>query len=124
MGYTTNFKGYFKLDKPLTINLYEKLMELHEQRHSYETHPSIWCQWIPTPDGDAIIWDGGEKFYSYAAWLEYIIEKHLKPNNYVLNGRVFFRGERMYDCGYITVKDNKTELQYLEMPEDYISRKN
>jgi len=32
-----------------------------------ECQPGLWCQWIPSDDGTAIEWDGGEKFYEYVA---------------------------------------------------------
>ena len=65
--------------------------------------PGLWCQWIPSEDGTAIEWDGGEKFYDYVEWLEYLIEHFLAPWGYVLNGRVDWEGE---DRGAIFVKNN------------------
>ncbi len=53
--------------------------------------PDLWCHWIPTEDGTAIVQDGGDKFYSYTDWLVYLIEHFLKPWGYILNGSV--RGE-------------------------------
>lgn len=68
--------------------------------------PGLWCQWIPGPDGDTIIWDGGEKFYSYVEWLRYLIDHFLKPWGYVLNGEVQWQGEESSDNGTIFVKEN------------------
>ena len=34
--------------------------------------PGLWCQWII--EDNEIIWDGGEKFYNYIEWIEYLIE--------------------------------------------------
>lgn len=68
--------------------------------------PSLWCQWIPTNDGDGIVWDGGEKFYEYVEWLEYIIEMYLKPWGYTLNGEVEWFGEDPDDRGKILVDNN------------------
>lgn len=70
------------------------------------TQPSLWLQWVPTQDGNGIEWDGGEKFYEYVEWLEYLIVKILAPKGYVLNGTVDWQGERDEDKGTITVKDN------------------
>lgn len=36
--------------------------------------PGLWCLWVPTEDGRAIVWNGGDKFYSYTDWLEYLIK--------------------------------------------------
>lgn len=75
------------------------------------TQPSLWCQWVPTDDGNAIEWDGGEKFYEYVAWLEYLIEKILEPRGYVLNGSVKWAGEDPRDLGVIDVRDNRVSTR-------------
>jgi hypothetical protein len=72
-----------------------------------KTQPGLWCQWVPTKDGMYIQWDGGEKFYSYLEWLEYIIEKVLEPRGYILNGIVEWQGEESSDFGQIKVENNK-----------------
>lgn len=71
------------------------------------TQPSLWCQWRPSDDGWFIQWDGGEKFYNYVEWLEYLIKKVLAPNGYVLNGSISWSGEEQGDTGTIEVVDNK-----------------
>lgn len=68
--------------------------------------PSLWCQWIPSEDGKSIKWDGGEKFYHYVEWIEYIVEHFLKPWGYKLNGTVKWQGAYETDTGTITVTDN------------------
>ena len=68
--------------------------------------PGLWCQWIPTENGDEIIWDSGEKFYNYTEWLEYIINHFLKPWGYTLNGQVLWQGEDINDRGLLIVKNN------------------
>ena len=143
MGYTTEFKGQFKLDKPLSVADLNFLKKFNETRRmarnlpeeygvqgefyvdgsgsfgqdreksviDYNTPPStqpgLWCQWVPTEDGEAIEWDGGEKFYNYVEWIKYLIDKILKPRGYVLNGSVRWRGEDFDDDGTIIVEDNE-----------------
>jgi hypothetical protein len=75
------------------------------------TQPGLWCQWCPTKDGTEIKWDGGEKFYAYIPWLEYIIKNFLKPNKYKLNGEVTWQGEESSDFGKIIVKNNKVTIK-------------
>jgi hypothetical protein len=82
------------------------------------TQPTLWCQWVMNEEvwihdggtraeaGTQISWDGGEKFYCYVKWLEYIIKNFLIPWGYKLNGKVKYQGERDGDKGTITVKDN------------------
>jgi hypothetical protein len=75
-----------------------------------KTQPSLWCQWTPTKDKKYLQWDQNEKFYEYIKWLQYIIDKILKPKKYKLNGMVSWRGEHFDDTGTITVKNNKITI--------------
>ena len=70
------------------------------------TQPSLWCKWIPNDEGTAIEWDGGEKFYDYIPWIEYLIENILAPRGYVLNGDIKWEGEDSDDFGIIRIEDN------------------
>ena len=156
MGYTTEFKGHFNLDKPLTreqaaylrkfsntrrmrrsAGAAEQLPDptreavglpiglegeyfvggggLMGQEHDASiaeyndpprSQPGLWCHWTVTEDGQGIEWDGGEKFYCYTEWLEYLIAAFLKPWGLSLNGKVNWQGEEIGDIGTITVKDN------------------
>jgi hypothetical protein len=69
------------------------------------TQPGLWCQWTPTEEGDALVWDGGEKFYNYVGWLQYLII-WLKERGYEVNGKVRWAGESSGDSGVILVKNN------------------
>jgi hypothetical protein len=72
--------------------------------------PGLWCQWVPTSDGNGITWDGGEKFYDYQEWLQYLIDHFLEPWGYTLNGDVKWQGEQGDDAGVIRVTDNKIKI--------------
>lgn len=147
MGYTTDFKGGFEINKPLREELKNYLTKFSETRRMKrklddkfgvegefyvdgggyagqdresniidynlppKTQPGLWCQWIPNEDGTEIVWDGGEKFYKYVEWLEYIIKNFLEPEGYVLNGEVDFQGEYYNDNGVIVVTDNKVKIE-------------
>lgn len=41
--------------------------------------PGLWCGWRASDDGSAIRWDGVEKFYYYAEWLQYLVDHFLRP---------------------------------------------
>lgn len=75
--------------------------------------PGLWCQWSPTKDRRGIEWDGGEKFYHYSEWLQYLINHFLKPWGYVLQGRVKWQGESDDDTGTLHCEYN----QVVSMPE-------
>jgi hypothetical protein len=170
MGYSTDFDGEFKLDKPLTeaqVAYLTKFAETRRMKRNAEltakrpdplreavglpvgtegeyfvneggvagqghmfnpdrrenerdvvsyndspsTQPGLWCQWIPTEGGEAIIWDFGEKFYNYVEWLEYIIENFIDPWGYKMNGTVYWHGEDTDDIGSIIVVDNVVDVR-------------
>jgi len=73
--------------------------------------PGLWCQWVPTETDDGVEWDGGEKFYNYIEWLEYIIKHFLAPWGYILNGEVEWLGEDHDDRGKIIVKNNVVTIK-------------
>ncbi len=77
-----------------------------DHNHPPATQPGLWCQWIPGYDDDTIEWNYTEKFYNYIEWLEYIIERFLKPWGYTLNGEVEWYGEDRDDIGKIIVENN------------------
>ena len=74
-------------------------------------HPGLWCQWIINDDNE-LEWDGGEKFYKYEEWLEYLIDNFFEPLGYSLNGDIQWQGEENDDFGNIHVFDNVIEMQY------------
>lgn len=114
MGYTTEFRGQFRTDRPMPRELVAALEEHAETRHggNLREHPgcpSFYCQWIPTPDGHGIQWDGGEKFYGYVEWLQIIIDRFLTPAGITLSGRVEYRGEDFHDFGHVAVVDGRVQ---------------
>lgn len=66
--------------------------------------PGLWCQWVVSPDGFYLEWDGGEKFYSYIDWLKYLIKNFFQPWGVELSGEVTWQGEDSSDMGKIIVK--------------------
>lgn len=72
--------------------------------------PGLWCKWAPNETGDAIEWDGAEKFYDYVDWLRYLIANFIQPWGYKLNGEVAWEGEEQGDVGKLIVKDNAVEV--------------
>lgn len=75
-----------------------------------DPQPGLWCQWVI--EGDRLVWDGGEKFYDYVKWLEYLIKHFFTPSGYVLNGAVFYDGEDPDDFGKIIVTNNIVRVVY------------
>lgn len=118
MGYDTNFIGKFKLNKTLDLKTYRQLEDIQDVRHEGATaipNVGIWCKWAPTKDGDAIEWNGNEKFYDYVEWIKYLITAILAPKDYVLNGQVEWQGEDHDDRGLICIKDNVVSIKYAKI---------
>lgn len=76
-----------------------------------KTQPGLWCQWIINDCGE-LEWDGGEKFYNYDEWLQYLIDNFFAPSGYILDGNIEFQGEDRDDFGTINVKDNVVNVEY------------
>lgn len=87
--------------------------------------PGLWCQWIVTDDGSAIVWDGGEKFYDSDKWMAYLIKHFLGKNpvasdqlsflqGHTLNGRIVAQGEDPSDMWELLVTDNVVFVDQFE----------
>jgi hypothetical protein len=81
-------------------------------KESYQ--PGLWCQWVVI-DNKYIEWDGGEKFYNYIEWIEYIIKNFLTKWDVKLNGVVEWEGEDKEDIGKIVIQDNEIKVFEYEM---------
>jgi hypothetical protein len=153
MGYNTEFSGSIAITPPLNpeeiayLNKFSDTRRMDREKGPYfvdgteefgqgkdpdirnynsppNGQPGLWCQWVPTEDGTAIVWNDQEKFYESVAWMEYLIEHFLKPGalaaaqlpflqaNHILNGTITAQGEELDDRWLLVVKDNvvtKTE---------------
>lgn len=75
------------------------------------TQPGLWCQWEMDEGGQHLAWDGGEKFYNYIDWLEYMITAFFDRWGVTLEGDVYWKGEESDDRGLIQCRpseDGKT----------------
>jgi hypothetical protein len=160
MGYTTDFWGQVTVSPALNPAEVEYLRALASTRRMHRgngpyfvkgtgfagqgqdgdvlnynapdpSQPGLWCQWVPTDDGTAIEWDGGEKFYESAEWMRYIVRLiSEKPDalelvrmvkaderfeqftfDHVVNGTIDAQGEEPDDRWRLVVTDNKVETQ-------------
>lgn len=144
MGYSTDFEGQITIDPILNIKELKFLTRFADTRRMdrkqgpyYVDHgrhrdgsgiidvnrppkgqPGLWCQWAPTEDGDALVWDGGEKFYYSSEWMVYLIQHFLCRNplakkdlpflqGHILNGTITAQGDDPDDKWFLHVKDNR-----------------
>jgi hypothetical protein len=153
VGYNTEFAGQVAIVPPLNPYEVEYLDRFAETRHEWRAAgpyavsgngldtadmyggekpppelPGYWCKWVPTASGDALTWNGEEKFYDAEIWLAYLIDTFLKPDaairaepaagwfqppvfehftcDHVLNGVVTAEGDEQDDRWRIEVRDN------------------
>jgi hypothetical protein len=161
LGYTTEFIGEFRLDRPLTepqatyLHQFARTRRMSRREtivsampdpvreavglpvgpegayfvggpgfmgqevdasvlnanHAPSGQPGLWCQWAPSSDRAGLAWNGTEKFYHYAEWLEYLIEHFLAPWGYTLNGTVRWSGEEPGDSGLLQVANNHVTVR-------------
>jgi hypothetical protein len=83
------------------------LVKIEEELKPEQCQPGLWCQWVISDDCTLLEWDGGEKFYYYTEWLEYMIKHFFNPWGIKLNGEIEWNGEDRNDRGKIVVTDNE-----------------
>lgn len=154
MGYTTDFEGRIEIEPALNVDEIAYLNkfsetrrmnrengpyfvdgagpngqgngpdEVYEHNHPHSSQPGLWCQWVPTDDGTALVWDGGEKFYESAEWMQYLMDhfvgfspaaKSELPflQGHCCNGTISAQGEDPGDAWLLIVKDNQVLVQDL-----------
>jgi hypothetical protein len=101
MGYSTSFVGEIELTPALNLDQYTDLMEICDNGPR-EEGPGGYLQWRPTARGKSIKWDGGEKFYGYIDWMNWL-GGWLKARNIDSNGTITWQGEDARDRGVIEV---------------------
>lgn len=94
--------------------------DIRDYNHPPKGQPGLWCQWIPSEYGTALVWDQNEKFYNATEWMTYLIDNFLKKGasargvdgferftfDHVVNGTINAEGEEQGDIWKIVVKDN------------------
>jgi hypothetical protein len=116
MSYSTEFNEYFTLTPNLSSEQIATILQIaRSPNQKWQPRPALsgapfsWCHWIPNHYGNHLAWDGGERFYDYVEWLEYLIEFYFKPWGVVVSGEIDWQGDDCDDRGIIFAKDNKVE---------------
>lgn len=154
MGYTTEFTGSVSINPPLQpeavafINKFSDTRRMNRKKGPYycgkgfagQSHesdiidynepppgqPGLWCQWNVSDDGCFISWNGAEKFYSAAEWMQYVIDYFIKPGclalghvaaitgGSVVNGEIKAQGDDPNDRWLLVVVDNVVSVEKLK----------
>lgn len=141
MGYTTEFAGNFRVSPPLNVeeiaylNAFCGSRRMERAQGPYyvgedeggvanicqppKGQPGPWCQWMPTDNGECIIWDGEQNFYEATEWIKYLINHFLKSGatavgaipslkgGHVLDGEIEVQGMDVDDRWMIVIKNNE-----------------
>ena len=154
MGYSTDYDGAITITPPLSAAEVAYLTAFSECRHMDRDQgpyyvdggqygdaghdgvragstppagqPSLWCDFAPTPDGTALIWNGSEKTYEGAAWVEYLIKHFIgstpvarqrEPERFAFlqghdcNGTLNAQGEEHADHWQLVVEHNRVHVR-------------
>ena len=149
MGYSTDFTGRIEIEPPLNeaerdyLHLFSATRHMHREKgpffvdgkfgHGSEEdvincntpppdQPDLWCNFEPTVDGTALIWNESEKTTCATEWIRYLITRFLEKDavasgqnlpefehfqfNHILNGELEAQGEESSDFWKVVVKDN------------------
>lgn len=110
VGLPLGVEGEFYVGTADTITSQDQDGTVLDINREPSTQPDLWCQWRPSDDGSAIVWDEGEKFYAYVEWLNYLVSNFLTPWGYSLAGEVYWSGEDDNDRGRIVIKSPSNEV--------------
>jgi len=119
MGYTTHFWGQVDLRPALDDAERARLRDWSARDHRDGSTPSIWCGWVPTEDGDALVWDQREKFYEADEWMRYLIDRFIAAKH-TASGVVFAEAEPeglgYFDVWRIDVLQNSVSVGRYDVP--------
>lgn len=150
MGYTTEFSGGIAIEPPLNaeeikfIQGHNRTRRMKRGKGPYYIHGtsnfgsdikdlneppepqlSLWCRWTCDDKGTEIAWDGTEKFYRSAEWMQWLIDHILGANpkakaqlpflqGHRLNGTIIAQGRKAEDRWKLVVSDNVVSVIDLE----------
>jgi hypothetical protein len=124
MGYDTDFDGMFTLSREptqLEVEIFDDITMVDHRAPDFDTldvnrdyqlhilgadQRAVHCEWVLSKNQGRyyIRYSGGEKFYAYVEWLEFLIRHWLKPWGIELRGSVRYYGEDAEDRGVIYAK--------------------
>lgn len=118
MGYTTRFEGAFQLSKLPSAEVIVRLNEIYDEPEIAEGNPGSYCQWKLSRDCQSIEWDGGEKFYNYTEWMQWLIDNVFTPDGVEVSGTITFAGEEVTDVGILTIEGSTVKHLTTELIKD------
>ena len=82
VGTRGNYQEYENTE--YTLPRYEHIVN---KKRPLAYQVGIWCNWEVKTRGDKsfLAWNGGEKFYNYVEWLDYLLNNFFIPWNYTLS---------------------------------------
>jgi hypothetical protein len=150
MGVSTTYIGHVEIEPPLNVAERDYLSAFAASRRSWRRggpyavtpedpdtgssdaavdrynriaagQPSLWCQWVPCPRGCCLSWNGHEKFYAGASWLQYLMDHFLRPGAEVSSSKAEVFGRFTFDHrmdGVIAGRQEDTRELFLLRVDD------
>jgi hypothetical protein len=75
------------------------------------SQPSLLCQWTVDDTGSSLYHNESEKFEHYLEWLDYLIDRFLKPWGIHVNGKITWQGDSGNDVGEIIIYSNQVRAR-------------
>ena len=90
------------------IEFFQLIGKNKELIETGQCQPSLWCDWKPNDEGDAIIWNDVKSFFEFIPWIKYLIKHFLGRWGYKLNGDVKWSNKDGW--GTIHIVDNEVTV--------------
>jgi hypothetical protein len=107
----TDYVGHVDVVPALTGDDIELLRGLRKSRHRGSAEPAGRSPWVPCDDGCCLSASGRASSGSAAAWLRYLIRRHLAAH--VLDGKVAGSHRDDRELFVIAVRDNRVRERVL-----------
>ena len=109
MSFKEQIIGCFTLNKQLTPEQYETILNFLDDSDTIDNDPKVkdsWCCWDIYSDRKTISRNSSISTHNHIKWLQFLIDKFFKPWELIVSGEVKYRGKDWDTICRITVTDN------------------
>jgi hypothetical protein len=107
-----SLRGQFDLTPGLTLEQFNIIDELQDNRQDDNNFPGPWCPFAPSKDGKSIVWNAGEKYRDIEKWIKILIKNYFSPWGISVSGRMVNIDSGYGEVHTILVVDNT--VHYLD----------
>jgi hypothetical protein len=75
--------------------------------------PSTFCLWDYDPSDRSLVWQQDDEYDCYCVeWIQYIVNRILKPRGFALDGFLIWKEEGIAGRGKIAISDNEITINF------------